>query len=246
METILVLVAIVSLIAFVVGMFSPKTVKCKSRGKVALIYMSLFFISAIIGSFFSKPSNISAESPETPDQTSQVESSESVNQEKRTDQEVKSSDQTFQTESSEPTNQEKQTNQEVESSIGKPVQIGYFVYTIQSVSFRKSVGDEFMSETADGIYLLVNLAIKNISDKTRTLDGSLFAVTDKNGTKYEHSTEASTALEISGKKTLFFKECQPNITTKGVLVFEVPEKGEYYLHLIGSFWGVRSARVLLK
>jgi hypothetical protein len=221
METILMLVAIVSLIAFVVGMFSPKTVKCKSRGKVALIYLSLFFISAIIGSSFSKPSNTSAKSPETPDQTSQVESSE-------------------------PTNREKQTDQEVESSIGKPVQIGYFVYTIQSVSFRKSVGNEFMSETADGIYLLVNLTIKNISDETRTLDGSLFAVTDKNGTKYEHSTEASMTLEMSGSKTLFLKACQPNITTKGVLVFEVPEKGEYYLHLIGSFWGVQSVRVLLK
>ncbi|EXZ62253.1 hypothetical protein M107_3596, partial [Bacteroides fragilis str. 3725 D9(v)] len=37
-----------------------------------------------------------------------------------------------------------------------------------------------------------------------------------------------------------------NVTTKGTLVYEVPMKGEYYLHLAGDFWGTNSVRVLLK
>ncbi len=213
METILMLVALLSLVTFVVGMFNPKTVKCKSRGKVAFVFISLFFLSSIIGSRLSEESESIAKT------TTQEETS---------------------------TQQFKSENEEIESSIGKPIEIGHFVYTVQNVSFRKSIGDEFFRETADGIYMIVDLSIKNVSNKTRTLDGSLFAVTDKSGTKYEFAINASTVLEMSGKKTLFLKECQPNITTKGVLVFEVPEKGEYYLHLIGSFWGVKSVRVLLK
>lgn len=215
---LLLLGSFVAFIAFVVGLFSPKTVKCKTRGKAALIYLSTSFGLFIIMGAIIPPS----ENRETHQTTSTPVVQESSVVEK------------------------KSPKQEIESSLGKPIEIGYFIYTIQNVSFRKTVGDEYFEETADGIYMLVNLSIKNISNETRTLDGSLFAVTDINGTKYEFSTNASSALEMSGKKTLFLKDCQPNITTKGCLVFEVPEKGEYYLHLIGSFWGVESVRVLLK
>lgn len=43
METILMIIATLSLVAFVVGMFSPKAVKCSSRGKVALIFFECVF-----------------------------------------------------------------------------------------------------------------------------------------------------------------------------------------------------------
>ena len=208
METILMLIAFVSFVAFIVGMFNPKTVKCSSRGKVALIFVSLFFVSAIIsGQLSDDPDGIPGEN-------------------KANDNESAS-----------------QTPQEI--TVGTPVQIGNFAYQVNDFSFRKSIGNEFMRETADGIYLLVDLSIKNIDDESHTLDNSLFSITDLNGNKYEYSTNASTALEMSGYKTLFLKQCQPNIVTRGVLVFEVPQKDKYYLHLVGSFWGTKSVRVLL-
>ena len=218
MEAIIALTALLSLGAFVIGMFSPKTVKCNSRGKVALVYIGSFFGLMFINS------SLSEKTKDTPSQMTTQET---------------------------PMLTEEQASQiseqkEVEPSIGKPIQIGHFIYTINNVEFRKSVGNEFVSETADGIYMLVNLSIKNVSKETRTLEGSLFAVTDTDGIKYEYSVAASTALEMSGKKTLLMKECQPNITTKGILAFEVPQKGVFYLHLIGSFWGTETVRVLLK
>lgn len=49
METILRIIAGLSFLAFVVGMIKPTFVLCKSRGKVALIYLGIFIISVFIG-----------------------------------------------------------------------------------------------------------------------------------------------------------------------------------------------------
>lgn len=61
METILIIAAALSLVAFIVGMFSPKTVKCSSRGKVALIFLSVFLICGIVGASISEKPEINAE-----------------------------------------------------------------------------------------------------------------------------------------------------------------------------------------
>ena len=55
------IIAALSLVAFVVGMFSPKTVKCSSRGKATLIYLSAFLICGIIGASISDKSEITTE-----------------------------------------------------------------------------------------------------------------------------------------------------------------------------------------
>lgn len=49
METVLRVIAGLSFLAFAVGMVKPGAVKCKSRGKVALIYLGVFVISVFVG-----------------------------------------------------------------------------------------------------------------------------------------------------------------------------------------------------
>lgn len=61
METVLRIIAALSLVAFVVGMFSPKTVKCSSRGKVALIFIGILLISGLIGVSLSEKPTIKEE-----------------------------------------------------------------------------------------------------------------------------------------------------------------------------------------
>lgn len=56
METVLMIVAALSLVAFVVGLFNPKVVKCSSRGKVALVYFGIFIIAGFIGAVVSNGS----------------------------------------------------------------------------------------------------------------------------------------------------------------------------------------------
>ena len=73
----------------------------------------------------------------------------------------------------------------------------------------------------------------------------MFKLTDQDDTEFESSTEGTTAFEMSGKQTLFLKQCNPKIQKRGYLIFEVPEKGIYDLHLSGRFWSGKEAVVKL-
>ena len=67
METILRIIAGLSFLAFVVGLFRPATVMCKSRGKVALIYLGVFIISVSVGASIME-NNPSLKEPNTEQQ----------------------------------------------------------------------------------------------------------------------------------------------------------------------------------
>lgn len=70
---------------------------------------------------------------------------------------------------------------------------------------------------------------------------------DEEDTEYEPSTDGSTAIEMSGGETLFLKQCQPGISTNGILVFEVPDKERtYHLLVTGGFWSGKTENIVLK
>lgn len=219
------ILAFLSLLAFVVGMCVPKTViptkLPQNRGVVALVYIGLFIVFFTISGNFAESSgtqSLSVTTTTLPPQTEQTE----IEQPQKSDE------------------------SESRSCIGETISVGHFAYTVNSIRYKKTVGDSYFNETADGIFLLINISIKNISDETRTIDSSCFTLVDDKGREYEYAIDASNVLEVNGSKSLFLKQCQPGISTKGTLIFEVPEKQDYYLVLSGSFWGGNTKRVLLK
>lgn len=220
METILMIIAMFSIVAFVVGMFSPKTVKCSSRSKVALIYVSVFLVASIVGASISDDIDSNANEMSSSAEENGTSTSDSLKQ--------------------------IQKDGVQEATIGTEVHVGNFAYRVDDIAFKKNVGNELVRETADGVFLIVYLSLVNIDNESHTLDNSMFSLTDIDGTEYEYSIDGSTALEMSGHETIFLKQCQPKITTSGILIFEVPQKKEYYLNLIGNSWGTKSIRVSLK
>ena len=68
METILRIIAGLAFLAFVVGMINPAVVKCKSRGKAALIYLGVFIVCVFIGAA-SMEDNSSIENPKAETQS---------------------------------------------------------------------------------------------------------------------------------------------------------------------------------
>ncbi len=132
-----------------------------------------------------------------------------------------------------------------QKKIGDEISVDNFNYRVNWIKYKKTVGGEYSSQTADGIYLIIDLSLVNVDKEEHTLDNSLFKLTDESGKEYESSSDGTTALEMGGSKTLFLKQCNPNIQKEGLLCFEVPEKGTYDLHLSGGFWSGTTAVVKL-
>lgn len=245
MGTFFMILALLALVALVIGMFNPQAVKCHSRGRVALIYVSAFLVFLIVGGALLPEPEENGESDSQEIVSSATADSLEESVAKNEEPSPKTSGRTKREKDGKSKKSDLYAEEE-ESAIGQEVKIGHFVYVVNGISFKKRIGDDIINETADGVYLLINLSIKNISKETKMLDNSSFVLTDKNNVKYEYAMNASATLELSGYKTLFLKECQPSILTKGWLVFEVPYPDEYYLHLVGSFWGGKSKKILLK
>lgn len=141
-----------------------------------------------------------------------------------------------------PVKQTKVTNYK----LGQRIDVGNFSYVVKSANFFKSVGDNFMKKTADGEYLVVTMDITNKDKEAHMIDSNLFKVLDTSNTEYSASTEGNTALQMSGKNTLFLKNCNPNITTSGIIAFEVPNKNnKYSINLTGGYLSFDIGKVAL-
>lgn len=126
------------------------------------------------------------------------------------------------------------------------VEIGYFNYKVTDFEYRKSVGRSFYRETSDGLYLIIYVSITNIDTESRYAVTKACFLTDEHDNKYEPDDDASVALATSGYNNFAMKIISPNITSRGIIVFEVPHKGKYYLHVSGGFWDDKYAPILLK
>lgn len=224
METLLALLTLTSLGFLVVGIFSPQKSlfwykKERTKKTSALIYgISTFICFAAVGAFVEPaPNDVPKKTKEEKTVSSNIQDAQVA----------------------------KEENKPSYNKIGDEINVGNFIYKVNGIKFAKTVGNEFTSETADGIFLLVDLTVKNVDTEEHTLDNSMFKLLNEKGVEFDSSTEGTTALELSGKKTLFLKQHNPNISKQGFLVFEVPEKGIYDLLLSGGFWNGKKAAVKL-
>jgi hypothetical protein len=234
MDTLFALFFLSSLILLIIGFFSPKTSlfwdkKERTKKKSGLVYGGLTLLFLILLGAVNDPSKSDTATKREEKSSTQT---QGVSSESTTEAKPVSSDNPQETKVS-------------YNKIGDQIEIGNFSYVVNNASFAKSVGNEFAKETADGIFLIVNMTFRNNDNEEHTLDNSFFKLTDENGTEFETSNDGSTALEMSHKPTLFLKQCNPQITKSGFIIFEVPEKKVYDLHLSGGFWSGKTALVKL-
>jgi hypothetical protein len=131
--------------------------------------------------------------------------------------------------------------------IGDEVHVGNFVYLVRKIEFTKTVENTFSEQKADGIYLIVYLAVLNKSRESRTLSNSMFKVFDSDGYEYETSQNAITILVLNDQDKVFlFKDIPPKIPKEIIMPFEVPTSDEKYtLQVSGGFWTGESAKIQL-
>ncbi|GIK21412.1 MAG: hypothetical protein BroJett005_08260 [Ignavibacteriota bacterium] len=144
-------------------------------------------------------------------------------------------------------NSETSTNVE-NFKIGDEVHVGNFVYLVRKIEFKKSVENAFTSHKADGIYLIVYLAVLNTTREARTLSNSMFKVFDSDGYEYETSQNAITILVLNDQDKVFLlKDIPPKIPKEIIMPFEVPTANDSYsLQVSGGFWTGESAKINLQ
>lgn len=109
-------------------------------------------------------------------------------------------------------------------AIGDAVRDGKFEFVVTDVETGlESVGEEFLSEEAQGQFVLVHTTVSNIGDEGQTLyDGDQLLV-DTEGRQHSANSMAGMVIE---KNDTFFNEINPGNTVEGVIVFDIPTDAE--------------------
>ncbi len=116
--------------------------------------------------------------------------------------------------------QESPTGPEVETAgIGQPVRDGTFEFTVTGVEHRDSVGDPYLTQQAQGQYVVVTVRVSNIGDQQGFFTDSDQYLLDANDRQYSADSAAGTS--ISGNDVLY-NPINPGNNVEGQLVFDVP------------------------
>ena len=108
------------------------------------------------------------------------------------------------------------------AGIGTPVRDGKFEFTVTSVTQRKTAGDpQFGGETAQGMFTVLHVTVKNIGSVAQTLNDSAQHVYDVAGHKYDASTLADINMN-TGADSVFLNSINPGNTVKGLIAFDMP------------------------
>jgi len=125
----------------------------------------------------------------------------------------------------------------VKLKIGQELSVGYWSYTVNSISWQRIIGSPgYTVETPDAEFLVVDLSIRNNDRTASTLPP--FELIDEQGREYDESEKGTSMQGSFG----MLKKLNPGVSSRGYLVFDVP-RGEYVLKAPGGFQSGESALV---
>jgi hypothetical protein len=110
--------------------------------------------------------------------------------------------------------------------LGMDFKLGNFTYNVKGVTSYRSIGSGFTKKRASegALFVVVEYTILNDSNATATVLTDDFRIMDSQDREYHPSSEANTALIMSGEsKDLFVSEVQPGLRKKMQTAFEMPD-----------------------
>ena len=126
-------------------------------------------------------------------------------------------------------------------SIGDRVVVKDIAYTVNSAHTQSSVGSQNFGNTADGIFVIVDLTIENVGTESKDISSSFFKILDSNNRVFESDNEAWVYLDDN----ILFKQIQPGLPTKGQAIFDVPKNTNVFLQVSGSIWDTETVVISL-
>lgn len=83
-----------------------------------------------------------------------------------------------------------------------------------------SIGDGFTDATANGTFVIVDLALTNEGERPATVLVDRLRVIGGNGSSYSVSDDA--LLRLDNQEFLFDEQIQPGLAERGTLVYDLP------------------------
>lgn len=130
------------------------------------------------------------------------------------------------TEEPEPTGEPEPTQEPVAAAeLGEPARDGRFEFTVNSLDCgATSVGEEPITEEAQGQFCLLDVRVENIGDRAQSLFADNQLLIGADGTQYSASGSATLANDLEGQS--LFAEINPGNAVEGTIVFDVPPDAE--------------------
>jgi hypothetical protein len=101
------------------------------------------------------------------------------------------------------------------------VRDGKFEFVVNGIDCsKKTVGNQFLNEKAQGRFCLIDVTVKNIGTEEQMFDGSSQKAFDLAGTEY--SNNAAAELYANEGTATFLENVNPGNHVRGKLVFDVP------------------------
>ena len=104
-------------------------------------------------------------------------------------------------------------------AVGDTVKLEGTQYTVKSARRSPMVGSEFFKETANGVYVIVELTIENKKNETKTFVSEAAKFISPNGKKYTTDDDGS----IAADEPLILEDMQPDVPKTGKLVYDIPK-----------------------
>lgn len=105
------------------------------------------------------------------------------------------------------------------AEVGESLSLKGTSYRVESVTTRQTVGSDFTSVTADGVFVVVTLTLTNEKNDPRTILADNVRLVGGNGNEYSTDSEACLAFENS---LCILQEIQPDLPKSVVAVYDIP------------------------
>jgi len=132
-------------------------------------------------------------------------------------------------------------------TFGQKFTLGNFEYTFNDYVIVKSLGTEYFSKTADGVFLVVNFTVENVGKKSEYLSNNNIKVVDEQDREFSDDTGAGFYLSMLGKQyeLFLFEQMQPGLPKSGWIVFDLPTNINPHLEVEdSSIWSSKKEIVV--
>lgn len=144
------------------------------------------------------------------------------------------------------TKAEKKSKELKTVSIGEPVRVGDVEYVVNSRNVTDKVGGDYINKTANGVYLIVNVTVKNLGDDSLSVNNNFFKLLKDNK---EYESDGSAGVYANKDSKFFLSKINPESELTGNVVFDVTketaEDTSLKLQVQTGAWGTQKGLINL-